>query len=233
MTKESGCKINHVIQAATVAAVLGLYFMIRTVSYYLPSYSEPAGFILPNIWLLFASWQYYKKSQLNFLVLRGNQSNMVGVLSILATAGSIICVTVIWPKGWSRPAIINCAALLLVIPFAEELFFRGVLLSWFHKLFKRSSIAVISLSLLFGALHLLNGIRASIAAFVLSLALGAITVKTKSLLWPVAIHSGWNSLVILRELSNENDRTIIAAVTILGLAIITLQALITGNKPIS
>ena len=91
------------------------------------------------------------------------------------------------------------AALLIIVAIAEELFFRGLL---FHELVfsynVKSTLAALGVSILFGALHLLNiffyatlhyAIVQSVCAFAISFNLSAIYYKFKSVVPCVAIHA--------------------------------------------
>jgi membrane protease YdiL (CAAX protease family) len=81
----------------------------------------------------------------------------------------------------------------IVIPFAEELFFRGVLFLWLRKRFGLW-ISVIFSALIFGIIH--GDIVVGITAFVLGILLALVFEYSKSLWSSIIVHSINNSIQI-------------------------------------
>jgi uncharacterized protein len=82
----------------------------------------------------------------------------------------------------------------VIVPFAEELFFRGVLYLWMRQRFGYWPAILVS-SILFGILH--GDISVGVAAAVLGLVLAWIYEKSQSLWTPVIIHVLNNAAKIL------------------------------------
>ena len=109
--------------------------------------------------------------------------------------------------------IIETIAINFAIALAEELFFRGLLLREMVFGFEiRPMIASVVVSIAFGVMHLLNvnsyatwnyAILQSICAFAVSINLSAIFIKSKSLLWCVAVHGLINMTSVGLEFNNE------------------------------
>jgi len=109
--------------------------------------------------------------------------------------------------------IIKLIAINCVVALAEELFFRGLLLREMVFGFEiRPMIASVVVSIAFGVMHLLNvnsyatwnyAILQSICAFAVSINLSAIFIKSKSLLWCVAVHGLINMTSVGLEFNNE------------------------------
>lgn len=81
----------------------------------------------------------------------------------------------------------------LLVPFLEELFFRGILLTWMEARLGAKRALVLS-SIIFASLH---GPAAFGPIFVLSLVMGAAMLRTRNLLVPFVIHALNNSLLLL------------------------------------
>jgi len=82
----------------------------------------------------------------------------------------------------------------IVVPFAEELFFRGILYQWLRGRFG-VWLGILGSSLLFGIVH--GDIAVASAAFVLGVLLAVVFERSRSL-WPcVFIHSINNGVKIL------------------------------------
>lgn len=96
------------------------------------------------------------------------------------------------PSEFSLIAIITS---VIIAPIAEELFFRGYVL---NKLMIKGNIkkAIILSSLLFGIVHLLGGINATIGGFCGAL----LYVKYKNLYLSMILHSSYNGLLLIYKL---------------------------------
>ena len=108
----------------------------------------------------------------------------------------------------------------LLIAFAEELFFRGLVLNELVFSYNwQPSKASFIISILFGLLHLLNvnsyaswayALIQSICAFGVSFNLSAIFVKTKSLWWCVCIHALTNISSILSNCTSNEQPLVLS-----------------------
>ena len=107
------------------------------------------------------------------------------------------------PPGASLPYIIVAVAFAgVIVPIAEELLFRGFLITWLRER-SNAIVAVIISSLLFSGVHgyfLLPesefGIFASIGIFLLGLLLGWLAVWSRSLWPPIVLHMTNNLVVV-------------------------------------
>ena len=99
------------------------------------------------------------------------------------------------PEDISTAGMIMMVILVgLIVPFAEELFFRGILYQWMRDRFG-IWIGIIGSSLLFGIVH--GEIAVGAAAFVLGLILALVYERSQSL-WPgVIIHALNNTVKIV------------------------------------
>lgn len=82
----------------------------------------------------------------------------------------------------------------IAVPFAEELFFRGVLFAWLRKHWSMWPSLLVS-ALLFGLVHF--DVAVGLTAFILGILLGWVYEKSKSLWTPFLIHALNNSLRLL------------------------------------
>jgi membrane protease YdiL (CAAX protease family) len=82
----------------------------------------------------------------------------------------------------------------LAVPFAEELFFRGVLYLWLRRRLGFWPALLLS-SLIFGFLH--GDVSVAGATFVMGLALGWFYERSKSLWSPIIIHAMNNSIKLV------------------------------------
>lgn len=95
---------------------------------------------------------------------------------------------------WTLAAALVLAS--VVAPLAEEFTYRGVLMmSLLRPLGGAGAIAVSSA--VFALVHLLIEPQAILALFLLGLALGYITYRTRSLVAAVSAHSAFNTLMVL------------------------------------
>ncbi|EGF93457.1 CAAX amino terminal protease family protein [Asticcacaulis biprosthecium C19] len=99
------------------------------------------------------------------------------------------------PDGFSLrqvpidPAVIAViVAALAVQTFAEEYVFRGYITQALLKISSNKWIAIIVGSLLFGALHIPNGIPQAVSATVMGVAFAWITLRTGSIAFAAGVH---------------------------------------------
>lgn len=109
------------------------------------------------------------------------------------------------------PALFIAAALIIafVIPWIEELLFRGVLLTYLAARIGWTPGIVIS-SLLFALMHFsksqgLSNIALLAALFVFSCYLGMLYRRTGSLIAPAALHSAFNATTVLLLLMGKES----------------------------
>ena len=105
-----------------------------------------------------------------------------------------------WISGGLHPGwtLVVCALAVTLVPLAEEVCFRGVLLPAFAGKVPRLA-PVIGQALLFALLHV--NLAAFPGLFLLGLALGIGYARTGSLLTPVAMHAVFNLQAVLATLA--------------------------------
>ena len=131
----------------------------------------------------------------------------VALLASLALFGAYRLATDYLPVGWLRPGdvppevfghglerVVNGLAIVVVAPFAEELFFRGFMLGGLAAAVGDLRASIVS-SALFAAMH------ASVGTFVPLFAAGMLLawlyLRTRSIWPPIAAHSAQNALAML------------------------------------
>ncbi len=98
---------------------------------------------------------------------------------------------------------LDTLALLSVVPLAEEVFFRGVLLAFLRE--RLGTLwAVVVVSVLFAVAHVPFGAPGPM--FVLSLLCCGAALAGRSVLWAVAVHALWNGWVVVHHLSFDQAR---------------------------
>lgn len=120
-----------------------------------------------------------------------------------------------------RPAdarmIVEAAMVIFVVPAAEELFFRGILLSHLRNNLGALAAAFVT-SFIFAFMHLQ---KSAVIIFFFSLILCITVLVSESLIWALAIHVAWNAAVMLLEMQAGVPRY-----TLTALATLTVVALI-------
>lgn len=89
--------------------------------------------------------------------------------------------------------------LVILVPFAEEFFFRGLALDHLARCLGRGA-GVALVSVLFALMHAPQGVF--IQMFILSALLCLVTLKTRNVLVSATIHLGWNLMVFYHQFAN-------------------------------
>ena len=93
--------------------------------------------------------------------------------------------------------------LVVLAPFCEEVFFRGMMHNAYSRFGKKH--ALIAISVLFGFYHALNGVSSVIPATLIGFALGYSALKTGSI-WPsIALHAANNGLASLTMIAGTGQ----------------------------
>jgi membrane protease YdiL (CAAX protease family) len=124
-------------------------------------------------------------------------------------------------KPWSRatPSPFQSLHLLILVPFSEELYFRGLLFDHLRRGFT-SLQATLLCSLLFAALH--SPVIASLSVSGLSLIACILVLKTGSLTCALQLHISWNALAVIHGISEPSSRW---AVAVLASGLIVVAAM--------
>ncbi len=181
--------------------ILVIYFLILK---YLPFFKREVAYwlclIVPNLWLIGTTTFLFKLKPLDCCVFKGGFYPRVMAILSYAAIAFLISVCLLLPHQ-TNPATIQsiCSSMLIIllVPLAEELFFRGFLLNLFQKKTGRI-ISMLIVSSLFGLLHLAQSVYIASAMAALSLiSCGAVFIS-RSLLWAMILHIGWNASAQLR-----------------------------------
>jgi membrane protease YdiL (CAAX protease family) len=99
------------------------------------------------------------------------------------------------PGNFSWPAAFGMLILGgIAVPFAEELYFRGVLYQWIRPRWGKAAGMILS-GLAFGALH--GEISVAGATFIMGVVLAWFFERSRSLWTPIIIHATYNSLELI------------------------------------
>lgn len=178
-----------------------------------------AKWVLPSAVLLTASgtWFWIRSSvysghglgQLGWP--RGNARNRVGVGIVGIFALMLVMAACLWPGSrtlGTPPRPLELSAVILLVPLAEELYFRGAWLATLRaELGGVASTLVVSM--VFGLLH--HGQGQVLTMLFASCALCTLTLWTRTIVWAVAIHAVWNALTLVVRLQPGAGRIGLAA----------------------
>lgn len=188
--------------------------------------------LLPSGYLLTTTAMWLWRTPLQVMELGGGpRARWMALLTgILATA--VLVFSWWWPvhqEGSQLPQgiqLLQGLSLILLVPPAEELYFRGLLLDILTQLWGRAVAALVS-SLLFGLMHWPQGLAIPMTVVALVLALAALA--SRSVLWAVAVHVCWNSLAVLR-MATQELRGPLAVVACMGLLLLATVGLLTQER---
>ncbi len=156
---------------------------------------------------------------------------MVGLVAAGLALAFPFVVAGAWSSGVgaTEPAVLaRHLALVLLVPVAEELYFRGILLERLAASFGPVT-AVGAVGPLFGLLHWPQGLLLPMT--VLSIVLCAVALATRSVLWAVTLHVGWNAAAVVRSLPRGPERWAIAGAAAGAIVIVSLLALRRSADP--
>jgi membrane protease YdiL (CAAX protease family) len=187
----------------------------------LPWLARQGGAVLllcPNLWLLGWMTILWRLGRPWSLHLFGGGRRTGWMLALLGLAAvCMVAFAVWWPEGNGNPGGVkgSSAALILLVPLAEELFFRGLLLA---ELRRRcgSLVAVVLVTAVFAAMHVPMGQHVPMG--VLALVLCAVTLASGSVLWAIGLHAAWNTLAVTKSIAPGLERGSVVLVALLFLA---------------
>jgi len=172
-----------------------------------------------NAWLLAATLLWLARHPLGTVSVTGVRHGrplaaIIGVMTIAVFVAAVALPS----RPDARPCpFAEAMALILLVPVAEELYFRALLLDHLTRNLGRAS-AVVLASVLFGFLHWPQGMAG--AMVILSLVLCMVVLSSGGVIWAVALHVVWNAFAVLRQMSAGSPRWIAA-----GVAVVVLLAL--------
>jgi hypothetical protein len=142
-------------------------------------------------------------------------------LGVAMLGGVVAAFGLLVPPSPTRfdPSLLDTLALLSVVPFAEEMFFRGALLAFLRE--RLGTLwAVTVVSFLFAVAHVPFG--APEPMFVLSLLCCGAALAGRTVLWAVAVHALWNGWAVVHHLSLDQGRVGVAVA--LGIVAVSMAA---------
>jgi membrane protease YdiL (CAAX protease family) len=214
-----------------VAYLLGLELIGRLPAGALATWSR---LTLPNLWLLGAGAVLLRGREQRIALTRGGRRAWALAVVCVVVAALVVLATIYWTPGHpvarpdaAGPALASLPIVLLV-PVAEELFFRGLMLDHLVQGTNRP-VAALLVSALFGMLHHLQGLALPMAC--LSLVLCGAALATWSVLWAVALHVGWNALAQLRRAPLAGPgRWAVAGLAVAAILALILRGLTTRDR---
>jgi membrane protease YdiL (CAAX protease family) len=205
--------LGLVVMCAVFAAYLGILQLC--VSGF-PSKVPYSDLLFPSLWLLAASAWLAPRFRLSFVVARGGRRILASAILAGIVTLAMAPMAALWPDrsaGAAVDSLVGRVLLVLFVPVAEEFFFRGLLLDRLNEIIKSRIMAAALTSVLFGLAHLASGNNIVVTMTVLSTVLCVATLHTRSLLWPIALHIGWNALAVIRQAPPGRERWIIAGIS--------------------
>lgn len=203
---------------AGVLLTLGLHMLALP---WLASKGEWALLTLPSLWLLGWTALLWRLGGPWSTSVSGGRRRLATALGLLGLAAAVMVgFALLWPRGGGgldADRFLRGLALQALIPVAEELFFRGLLLADLRRRWGGFGASLL-VTAIFAALHAPMGQQLPMA--VLSLILCGVTLRTGSVLWAVGLHVAWNSLAVLKVLPPGTDRVPTLAVGLLLLVAI-------------
>jgi membrane protease YdiL (CAAX protease family) len=210
-------------EAILLLGVLGAYAGLAAVSGRL--FGDLYRYLLPNLWLVAASAVWIGKRGFGFHWVRGGRRPFLGLAVAVLMSALVLAMSLLWPNRAARALTPAAFFLVLLVPVSEELFFRGLLLDRLRRRLGSGKAAVV-VSAIFGLAHLPQGATAAAVMLALSLLLSALILGTRALSLPVAVHIGWNSLAVIRDLSTGGARWILCAVAISAMTLLAASGLV-------
>ena len=189
---------------AGVLLALGLHMLALP---WLARQGEWALLTVPSLWLLGWTALLWRLGRPWSLSLHRGGRRTRWLLGAMALAAALLLLFAWgWPRGTgalSTDRFLRGLALQALVPMAEELFFRGVLLADLRRRWGGYG-ATLLVTTIFAAMHAPMGQHLPMA--VLSLLLCAMTLRSGSVLWAVGLHVAWNSLAVLKLLPPGSSR---------------------------
>ncbi len=213
--------LSRALVPAGVLLALGLTMLALP---RLAATGEWALLTLPSLWLLgWTALLWRVGGPWDITLTRGGRRTwwMLGATALAAL--TLAAFAWLWPRGggaMSPDRVLRGLALQALVPLAEELFFRGVLLADLRRRWGGWGASLL-VTAIFAAMHAPMGQHAPMA--LLSLLLCGVTIASGSVLWAVGLHIAWNSLAVLRVLPPDAGRVPALALGLLLLVAIAAR----------
>lgn len=151
--------------------------------------------LLPNLLLVGVGLAWSLKKATRVTLSRGRRPVLASV-GLLAALAGVCAFGALWPHTGRHSPTPPLVA-ILVAPLAEELYFRGAWLDFGARTLGRPA-AVVLVSVLFGLVHLPQGLH--VLMFAVSLPLCLVALSTGSVVWAFGAHALWNALAVVSRL---------------------------------
>lgn len=155
-------------------------------------------YLFTNAWMIGCSLLWSFRHPLQPISWRPGPAFRLVLLSVFALAAVALMGTVV-SAGGRMPAGTNSAFDYLVFttagPVAEEFFYRGLCFNFLLRRLGSPAISTTLVSVFFVATHFPARTEALVLACI-SVALCVTALRTRSLWWPLSLHSGWNLCVL-------------------------------------
>lgn len=180
-----------------------------------------------NTWLAVASLLFWLQRPMSLTLVKNSQRVWLGAAVTLTALGLLWPYVLWWPGGASEFTLAQAFVLVLIVPVAEELYFRGILLD--HLRDQMGPVgAVLPVCALFGFLHYPHGMQWVMAG--LSLVLCAVVLISRSISWAIALHILWNAAAMVRTTVPGQERWILAGVATLAAMVLIVAGLVYRDR---
>jgi membrane protease YdiL (CAAX protease family) len=205
-------------EALSLAAILGISLILSA----LEARSLTAWYGYPSSLLLLGlAWWHKRRFRVAISFWRRQTGGRtfpivfpLGLVSLLL----ISAYAPLWPQAGRGPILQNSLHLLLLVPLAEEFYFRGLLFDHLRRGFSARG-AVVGCSLLFATLHLPNG--GAIGAGLLSLIACLLVLRTGGWGYALQLHVAYDGLSQVNRIGDFSSRWawgVFASVVIVALS---------------
>jgi|GEM_PF-6960081 len=218
------------VELTSLAWILGLYQVAIVVDRRLTQNYESLIGIFPILLLLVLSLLHWRLFRCDFTLIaqpqRGRRPLFIVALCLAAALGF----ATLYPLLPGKPEVTlfsHRLHLILLVPLAEEIYFRGVLLDHLRRNVG-TWLGVLICSILFGLMHLHAGILPLM--FVFSCIACVPAIKYRSLCLPLQMHIAWNAFVIIHRESELRDRLILLGVALAAIILLTIFSRVFNDR---
>ncbi|MCT4706557.1 CPBP family intramembrane metalloprotease [Enterobacteriaceae bacterium H16N7] len=127
----------------------------------------------------------------------------LGVIILIQFAYYSLTESVVGALSLTKDNTLNILIMVLIVPFYEEVFYRGCLLGFLKPLTRSLVFPIMATSVIFSLMHTqYNSLTAHFILFFVSAILCVVRIMTKSLLLPYLVHMSMNLFVFSLYIQN-------------------------------
>ncbi|HPO15012.1 MAG TPA: CPBP family intramembrane metalloprotease [Candidatus Hydrogenedentes bacterium] len=178
-------------EVAALGAVLLIYVIVLELPLF-QAIGETVHMFITNTWLLLGSCVYVMRVPMQVVRIK-NYRPLIFSLAVLCVLLLVQFALVPASPGEAQIRRWPLVLLVVLVPFAEEIYFRGLLLDHIATHVNKVA-AVILVSVLFGLLHFPQG--HGVLLGVCSIGLCVLTLRTQQVAWAIVLHGIWNLLSV-------------------------------------